>query len=102
MSRQTLDGMSASQQGQAKEAIGKTLKTKINKEVKNTLLDVAHKEKLALLNIEYLTRRVAPAASMLHPLKPTMEQLMGSLHAIKVGGGLCRSCIRVCAWNLFR
>jgi hypothetical protein len=85
VSRQTLDGMSASQKGAASDAITKTLKTKINKEVKNTLLEVAHREKLALMNCEYLTRKVAPASDMVHPVKPTMDKLMGTIHAIKVG-----------------
>ncbi len=40
-------------------------------------MDVAHREKLRELNWEYL--------KMVHPLKPTMDKLMGTHHAIKVG-----------------
>jgi hypothetical protein len=37
------------------------------------------------MNCELLTKSVAPAATMMHVLKPTMQQLMGTTHAIKVG-----------------
>jgi hypothetical protein len=55
VSRKTLEWMSASQKGDANDAISKTLKTKFNKEVNSTLLDIAHKEKPALLNCEFGT-----------------------------------------------
>jgi hypothetical protein len=76
--------MSAKNKEEANDEINKTLKTKINKEFKNTLLDIAHREKLDLLNCEHLTNSVAPATTMIHPLKPTMEQLVGTHHALKV------------------
>jgi hypothetical protein len=77
--------MSASNKRHAEDKIANTLQTKINKEVKSTLLDVAHRDKLRELNCEYLTRSVVPASKMVHPLKPTMDKLMGTHHAIKVG-----------------
>ncbi len=85
VARKTHDGMSATKKRDAEETIANTLQTKINKEVKNTLLDVAHREKLRALNCEYLSRNVIAAAKMVHPLKPTMEKLVGTHHAIKVG-----------------
>ncbi len=65
--------------------INNTLKTKINKEVKNTILDVAHRELLDRMNCEHLTKSVARADTMVHALKPTMLALMDTVHAIKVG-----------------
>jgi hypothetical protein len=46
LARKTHDGMSATKKVAAGEVIAKTFQTKINKEVENTLLDVAHREKL--------------------------------------------------------
>jgi hypothetical protein len=66
-----------------RQCIANTLQTKINKEVKNTLLEVAHREKLKALNCEYLSHNVVAASKIVHPLKPTMEKLMGTHHAIK-------------------
>jgi hypothetical protein len=77
--------MSAKNKHDAEEKIANSLQTKINKEVRSTLLDVAHCEKLRLLNCEHLTRSVVPASKMVHCLKPTMDKLMGTHHAIKVG-----------------
>ncbi len=85
VARKTHDGMTASNKRDAEDKIANTLQTKINKEVKSTLLDVAHRDKLRQLNCEYLTRSVVPASKMVHNLKPTMEKLMGTHHAIKVG-----------------
>ena len=84
MVRTTHDGLSVENKSAASEQINKTLKTKINKEVKNTLLDIAHREKLDLLNCEHLTKSVSPATAMVHPLKLTLEELVGKHHAIKV------------------
>ncbi len=50
VTRTTHDGLSAENKSAASDAINKTLKTKINKEVKNTLVDIAYREKLNLLN----------------------------------------------------
>ncbi len=84
VARTTHDGLSAENKSPAaSEEINKTLKTKINKEVKNTLLDIAH-QKLDLLNCEHLTKSVSPMTKMVHPLKPTLEQLVGTHHALKV------------------
>jgi hypothetical protein len=85
VARKTHDGMTASNKRDADEHIATTLQTKINREVKNTLLDVAHRDKLRLLNCENLTRSVVPASQMVHRLKPTMDKLFGTHHAIKVG-----------------
>ncbi len=65
--------------------INKTLKKQINKEVTNTILDVAHRELLEHMNCEHLTKSVARAEKMVHLLKPHMLSLMGTIHAIKVG-----------------
>jgi hypothetical protein len=40
---------------------------------------------LELLNCAHLTKSVVTAEKMVHHLKPTMEKLMGTHHAIKVG-----------------
>jgi hypothetical protein len=84
VARTTHDSMSDKNRDEARDEINKTLKTKINKEVKNALLDIAHREKLDLLNCAHLTKSVSPASAMVHPLKKTLEQLVGTHHAIKV------------------
>ncbi len=84
VTRTTHDGLSAENKSAASDAINKTLKTKINKEVKNTLVDIAYREKLDLLNCQHLIQSVKPAMEMIHPLKLTMEQLVGTHHALKV------------------
>jgi hypothetical protein len=76
--------LSAENKSAASDVINKTLKTKINKEVKSTLLDIAYREKLDLLLREHLTESVKPAKEMIHPLKLTLEQLVGTHHALKV------------------
>jgi hypothetical protein len=85
VARQTHDALSVKNKDAANQKIRKTLKRKIKKETKNDiLLDVAHREKLDLLNCEHLTKSVVPASTMIHPLKLTMEQLMDAQHALKV------------------
>jgi hypothetical protein len=81
VARTTHDSMSDKNKDEARDEINITLKTKINKEVKNTLLDVAHREKLDLLNCAHLTKSVSAASEMVHPLKLTLEQLVGTHHA---------------------
>jgi hypothetical protein len=68
-----------------KDKISKTLKKAINRNVKDVVLDVAHKECLDRMNMANLTRSVVPVTSMVHQLKPTMLQLEDSERAIKVG-----------------
>jgi hypothetical protein len=58
MARTTHDGMSVENKIAANDKISKTLKTKINKEVKNTIPDIAHREQLERLNCEHLTKSV--------------------------------------------
>jgi hypothetical protein len=77
--------LSAGAKSAVDATINKTLKKKINKEVKNTIVDVAHREILDIMNCAHLTKSVAPAAKMVHLLKPNMLSLMGTIHAIKVG-----------------
>jgi hypothetical protein len=84
VARTTHDGLSAENKSAASDEINKTLKTKINKEVKSTLLDIAYREKLDLLLRQHLTESVKPAKEMIHPLKLTLEQLVGTHHALKV------------------
>ena len=48
-------------------------------------MDEAHFELLAKLNCEHRTKNVVPVTSMMHSLKPTMEKLLGTAHALKVG-----------------
>jgi hypothetical protein len=84
VARFTLDGLSESNKRVVDNEINKTLKAKINKEVKNTILDVAHRELLDRLNCEQLTKNVARAEMMVDVLKPNLLSLMGTIHAIKV------------------
>jgi hypothetical protein len=88
VARQTHDSLSVQNKEAANQQSAKTLKTKINKETKDILLDVAHREKLDLLNCEHLTKSVVPVSTMIHPLKLTMEQLMNTQHALKVASTL--------------
>jgi hypothetical protein len=83
IARSTLEGMSESNKLQVDVQMNISLKKKINKEVKGTILDVAHRELLDELLIKHLTLSVAPADSMVHCLKPTMQELMGTNHEIK-------------------
>jgi hypothetical protein len=85
VARTTLDGMTESNKGEVANEINKSLKKKINKEVKDTILDVAHRKLLDDLFMKHLTLSVAPIEAMVHHLKPTMQELMGSNNAIKVG-----------------
>ena len=77
--------MSESRKLEVDIEINKNLKKKINKEVKDTILDIAHRELLDDLLMKHLTLSVAPAEAMVHYLKPTMQDLMGMKNAIKVG-----------------
>ena len=85
VARTTLDGLSEGAKRAVDVTINKTLKKKINKEVTNTILDVAHRELLERMNLEHLTKSVARPEKMVHLLKPDMLSLMGTIHAIKVG-----------------
>ncbi len=53
--------------------------------MKDTILDIAHRELLGELLMKHLTFSVAPVEEMVHYLKPTMQELMGTNNAIKVG-----------------
>ncbi len=85
IARSTLDGLSESNKLQVDVQMNLSLKKKINKEVKGTILDVAHRELLDELLIKHLTLSVIPAENMVHCLKSTMQELMGTNHEIKVG-----------------
>ena len=78
VSRQTLATMSASGKEAVEAAIGKTLKGQINKAVKSTILDVAHKAQLDELNCRHLTKSVDKAETMVHLLKPSLSELLGT------------------------
>ena len=78
VSRQTLATMSASGKEAVEAAIGKTLKGQINKAVKSTILDVAHQAQLAELNCRHLTKSVDKAETMVHLLKPSLSELLGT------------------------
>ena len=80
MARQTLATMSASGKEAVEAAIGKTLKGQINKAVKSTILDVAHQVQLADLNCRHLTKSVDKAETMVHRLKPSLSELLGTNH----------------------
>jgi hypothetical protein len=82
---QALDALSSQDKLVVKEKIAKTLKKAINKNVKDVVLDVAHKECLDQLNMFHLTKSVVPVTTMVHQLKPTMLQLENSERAIKIG-----------------
>jgi hypothetical protein len=86
IARTTLEGMSASHKHEVDLKINKSLKTKINQEVKGTILDIAHRKLLDDLLVKHLTLSVEPADNMLHCLKSTMQELMGTINAIRVGG----------------
>ncbi len=99
--RVTLDtSMSADNKAAVDVQIEKTMKGKINREVKATILNVAHRELLELKNIEHLTNSVVESGEMIHPLKPTMEALLRTDHAMKVGGWvevLCEYAPGICS-----
>ncbi len=52
--------------------------------MKYVVLDVAHREVLDAMNAKHLTLSVVPATTMVHKLKPTMQQLLDTERAIKV------------------
>ncbi len=85
MARITLDGMSEENKLAVDKQIEKTLKAKIKKEVKGTILDVVHRELLEKLNVEHLTNSVPEPDEMIHPLKPTMAALLQTEYAMKDG-----------------
>ncbi len=82
VARQTLGAMSASGKEAVEAAIGKTLTGHINKAVKSTILDVAHQEQLAELNCRHLTKSVDKAETMVHRLKPSMSELLGTYQSL--------------------
>jgi hypothetical protein len=49
------------------------------------VLDVGHSKALEDMNVRHLTLSVVPASNMIHPLKPTMKQLLDTEGQIKVG-----------------
>ncbi len=85
VARITLAGMNEQDKLAVDKQIEKTLKAKINKEVKGTILDVAHRELLEKMNVEHLTNSVPEQHEMIHVLKPTLAALLQTEHAIKVG-----------------
>ncbi len=85
IARTTLAGMSETHKGEVDQEINKSLKMKINKEVKGVIVDIAHRELLDNLLMKHLTMSVEPVSAMVHNLKPTMQALMGTLNSIKVG-----------------
>jgi hypothetical protein len=85
IARTTLEVMSASHKHEVDLKIKNSLKKKINQEVKGTILDIAHRELLDELLMKHLALSVEPAENMVHCLKPTMQELMGTIHEIKVG-----------------
>jgi hypothetical protein len=85
VARVTLEGMSAENKLAVDQQIEKTLKTKINKELKGTIVNIAHREQLELLNVEHLSKSVVETGEMTHALKPTMDKLLRTDHALKVG-----------------
>ena len=86
IARTTLAGMSDdTHKGEVDEELNKSLKKKINKEVKGVIVDIAHRELLDNLLMKHLTMSVAPVSAMVHYLKPAMQALMGTLNTIKVG-----------------
>jgi hypothetical protein len=85
IARVTLATMSAANKEAVDVQIEKTMKGKINREVKGTILNIAHRELLELKNIEHLTKSVVELDEMIHTLKPTMEELIRTDHAMKVG-----------------
>jgi hypothetical protein len=85
IARVTLASMSDANKEAVDDQIEKTLKGKINREVKSTVLNIAHRELLELRKVEHLTKSVVECCEMIHPLKPTMDQLLRTGHALKVG-----------------
>ncbi len=55
---QALDALSSQDKQVVKDKISKTLKKAINKNVKDVVLDVAHKECLEIMNTRHLTLSV--------------------------------------------
>jgi hypothetical protein len=78
VARQTLATMSQSGKEAVEASIGKTLKGHINKAVKSTILDVAHQVQLLDLNCRHLTRSVDKVEAMVHLMKPSMSDLLGT------------------------
>ncbi len=76
----TLHTLTSENKLAANAKIQKTLKKTINKNVKDVVLNV-----LKEMNTKHLTLSVVPASNMVHKLKPTMQQLLDTERAIKVG-----------------
>ncbi len=55
IARTTLAGMSETHKGEVDQEINKSLKKKINKEVKGVIVDIAHRELLDNLLMKHLT-----------------------------------------------
>jgi hypothetical protein len=72
MERVTLESMSVANKHAVDVQIEKTLKGKINMEVKGTILNVAHREQLELMNIEHLTKNVVETGEMMSCYERTM------------------------------
>jgi hypothetical protein len=85
IARVTLASMSDANKEAVDDQIQKTLKGKINREVKGTVLNIAHRELLELKNVEHLTKSVVDCCDMIHHLKPRMDELLRTDHALKVG-----------------
>jgi hypothetical protein len=66
IARVTLASMSAANKEAVDVQIEKTLKGKINRVVKGTILNVAHREILELKNIEHLTKSGVETGEMIH------------------------------------
>ncbi len=85
IARKILEDMSDTKRSSLDKKIGSTLQTKFNKNVRDAILDEAHYELLAKLNCKHRTKSVVGVGTMMHPLKPTMDKLLGTAHALKVG-----------------
>ncbi len=73
VARQTLDALSETNKEAANQQIEKTMKSKMNRH-----------ETYEGLNCAHLTKSVVLPSAMVHTLKPTMIQLMGTEFALKV------------------
>jgi hypothetical protein len=72
---QALDALSSQDKLVVKEKISKTLKKAINKNVKDVVLDVPHKECLDQMNMAHLTRSVVPGMEEMAFSSPAIESL---------------------------
>ena len=81
----TLDSLTDEQKQTVSAKVDKTIKKTINQKVKSVVLEEAHRQVLEIFNIKHLTYSVMPTTAMVHKLKPTMKELLGTENAIKVG-----------------